>query len=321
MFDPVTAAIGVGGSVLSGALGLFGASQEADAAREAGEMQADAARQAAELQQKQYQQTRADLAPWRQTGQNALAGLGDVGLGGEFDQSNKYNPYSQFQQAQGLPQFRQFGISPEAAYQQQTQPFNFDPASDPGYQFRLKQGTEALEGSAAARGGLFSGQTGKDLQQYGQDLASQEYQNAFARDLAIKQNLGQAYGSAFGQNIAGQQAGFNQDLTGRQYGSQEFYNALNAENVQKRNAYNRLMGVSGMGQASAAQTAQAGQHAAQLQGQYGMQGAQAQAQAGQKEAGAWSNALGNIGNLGMGMAGTALNYNMFNRMYPQGGTA
>lgn len=52
---------------------------------------------------------------------------------------------------------------------------------DPGYQFRLEQGQKALERSAAARGGLFSGRAAKDLQSYGQGMASQEYGNAYNR--------------------------------------------------------------------------------------------------------------------------------------------
>jgi len=40
---------------------------------------------------------------------------------------------------------------------------------------------KALEGSAAARGGLLSGNTLRGVQRFGQDLASQEYQNAFNR--------------------------------------------------------------------------------------------------------------------------------------------
>ena len=53
--------------------------------------------------------------------------------------------------------------------------------ADPGYGFRFEQGQKALERSAAARGGLISGNTGGALQQFGQGLASQEYQNAFNR--------------------------------------------------------------------------------------------------------------------------------------------
>lgn len=53
--------------------------------------------------------------------------------------------------------------------------------ADPGYAFRLSEGMRGLEQSAAARGGLLSGNTLKGIQQYGQGLASQEYQNAYDR--------------------------------------------------------------------------------------------------------------------------------------------
>jgi hypothetical protein len=52
---------------------------------------------------------------------------------------------------------------------------------DPGYAFRQAEGMKALERSAAARGNLLSGSTLKGVQRFGQDLASQEYQNAFDR--------------------------------------------------------------------------------------------------------------------------------------------
>jgi hypothetical protein len=53
--------------------------------------------------------------------------------------------------------------------------------TDPGYAFRMSEGMKGLERSAAARGGLMSGGTLKGIQRFGQDLASQEYQNAFNR--------------------------------------------------------------------------------------------------------------------------------------------
>jgi hypothetical protein len=53
--------------------------------------------------------------------------------------------------------------------------------NDPGYQFRLDQGQQALERSAAARGGLLSGAALKDTARFSQGLASQDYQAAFDR--------------------------------------------------------------------------------------------------------------------------------------------
>ena len=53
--------------------------------------------------------------------------------------------------------------------------------ADPGYAFRLSEGLKALEGRAAARGGLLSGNTLLGITDYGQNAASQEYTNAFNR--------------------------------------------------------------------------------------------------------------------------------------------
>jgi hypothetical protein len=55
--------------------------------------------------------------------------------------------------------------------------------SDPGFAFREQQGLGALQNSAAARGVLNTGGTLKDLIDYGQNSASQEYGNAFNRAL------------------------------------------------------------------------------------------------------------------------------------------
>jgi hypothetical protein len=81
-------------------------------------------------------------------------------------------------------------------------------SSDPGYQFRLNEGTKALERSAAARGMLFSGATGKGLTRYAQDYASNEYDKSFNR-LGVLSGSGQvatrdinSASGAFGANAA-----------------------------------------------------------------------------------------------------------------------
>lgn len=61
-----------------------------------------------------------------------------------------------------------------------------DPSSitkDPSYQWRVNQGAGALENSAAAKGVLNSGGTLGDILSYGQNFASNEYNNVFNRDL------------------------------------------------------------------------------------------------------------------------------------------
>jgi hypothetical protein len=65
-----------------------------------------------------------------------------------------------------------------------TKPFGveeFYNYQDPGYAFRLQQGNQALQNSAAAGSGAMSGAALKDLLGYNQDMASQEYGNAFNR--------------------------------------------------------------------------------------------------------------------------------------------
>lgn len=115
----------------------------AGAAKSAANTQAAAQQQANQLLAQQYQQQRADLQPYSAAGVNALS---------KFQGMADYTPF-------GTSQFQ----------------------ADPGYAFRLSEGQKALERSAAARGGLLSGGTGKRIAAYGQEAASQEYQNAFNR--------------------------------------------------------------------------------------------------------------------------------------------
>jgi hypothetical protein len=74
---------------------------------------------------------------------------------------------------------------------------------DPGYAFRLAEGQKALDRQAAARGGLISGGALKATQRYGQDMGSQEYQNAFNRYQTNRANQLQPLQSLMG---AGQTA-------------------------------------------------------------------------------------------------------------------
>lgn len=78
-----------------------------------------------------------------------------------------------------------------------------DFTADPGYQFRLQQGQQALDRSQAAKGGLFSGQALKASQQYGQGLADQTYQDAYSRWLQTQQQ---------GAQVAGAKAGISNNI-------------------------------------------------------------------------------------------------------------
>ncbi len=127
---------------------ILGAAIGSDASRHASNTQADAAKYAADTQERMYDKGVALQEPWRQVGMGALSQLSaGTGAGGDF--------------------MRDFTMA--------------DFQKDPGYDFRMQQGQKALEASAAARGGLLSGGSGKNLVDYGQQFASQEYGNAYNR--------------------------------------------------------------------------------------------------------------------------------------------
>ena len=173
----IEAALPVAGSIIGGII-------SADAADSAAGAQVQSAQEAAALQREMFNRQVQLTEPWRQAGSNALAQITQgLGAGGQFS--------------------RPFSMA--------------DYEADPGYAFRLSEGMKALDRTAAARGGLLSGATLKGAQRYGQDMASQEYQNAFNRYQVNRSNalnplmsvagLGQtsvnALGSA-GQNYANQ---------------------------------------------------------------------------------------------------------------------
>jgi hypothetical protein len=120
-----------------------------------------------------------------------------------------------------------------------------DFTQSPGYQFRVDEGRKAMERSAAARGMLNSGGMLRQLQEYGQGAASQEYGNQFNR-LAHLAGLG-AGPTAQGVQAAGNMAinvgnaGANA-AAARTSGFQGASNALNTfgENISGLNLLRRL---------------------------------------------------------------------------------
>jgi hypothetical protein len=174
-----------------------------NAASEAADTQAGAADRAAALSNEQYKQTREDQAPYRAAGYRALGTLERT--------------------AGNVPGAFKFGAG--------------DYQADPGYAFRLSEGQKALDRTAAARGGLISGGALKAATRFGQDMGSQEYQNAY-----------------------------NRALTG--------YNTGVASENQ---LYNRQAGLAGIGQTSTNLVGQAGAANAATMGNYLTGGAAAQA--------------------------------------------
>jgi hypothetical protein len=83
------------------------------------------------------------------------------------------------------------------------QGIGFDDAmNEPGFQFRLKAGSDALERSAAARGVLRTGTTLKDLVDYNQSFAANEYQNVYNRALQAYLTRYQAQRDMFAPHLA-----------------------------------------------------------------------------------------------------------------------
>lgn len=134
--------------------------------------QKQATDKASATQKAMYEQTRADLAPYRTagaTGTNALmAALPDLTSNINLDQ----------------------------AWLEQT----------PGYQFAKRQGLKSVQNAAAARGLGTSGAALKGASQFATGLADQTYQNQFGNEMAQREaRFNRLMGTAqLGQNAAAQ---------------------------------------------------------------------------------------------------------------------
>jgi hypothetical protein len=115
-------------------------------------MQSSAASKAQAQAQKQFEQQRADLAPYREAGLAPLQAQGDLlGLHG---QPAADAAMANFQQS-------------------------------PGYQWQLQQGLQATDAGAAAKGMLRSGATLKAEQTFGQGLANQDFTQYYNRLMGL----------------------------------------------------------------------------------------------------------------------------------------
>lgn len=121
----------------------------------------------------------------------------------------QFNPYARVGR-QSLTQY-QGNIGNQPSYQNTLANL----VKDPGYQFRLQQGQQTLENSAAARGNLLSGATLKDLTGYAQGMASQEGQNAYNREFNAFNNTQNQLANLMQQgfNASGQIVGSGQATT------------------------------------------------------------------------------------------------------------
>lgn len=106
---------------------------------------------------------------------------------------------------------------------------DFTANQDPAYQWDLSQGIKALQNSAAASGNLLSGNTLEAITNYGQQQASNEYQNAFNR-----------YQTQYGTNLNVQQsiAGLGQTAVGQSNSASQNNASLNAQLGMSNSAAN-----------------------------------------------------------------------------------
>ena len=192
---------GVTNSLLSGADGLsnmlvpgaiLGSSLiGANAAGNAADIQAAASDRANQVALDMFKQQKELQTPYREAGvtaQNRLMEL--LGLGGNTA-------------AEG--------------YGSANKPFTYsDLTASPDYQFRLGEGLKALDRQAAMRGGLISGGAVKAAQEYGQQSASQEYNNAFNRYQTNRTNMLQPLGNLI---TSGQNAAANTGTAAQNYGT------------------------------------------------------------------------------------------------------
>ena len=175
-------------------------------ANKAASTQASAAAKATNAQERMFERQVELQEPFREAGlegQNRLLSL--LGLGKD-------------QSAADFGKYASAEFTPE----------QFSKYQDPGYAFRMSEGIKALDRSAAARGNLMSGAQLKGINQYGQDLASQEYQNAYNRFQTSRTNTLNPFASLAGvaqssANTLGTAAG--------QLGSQIGSNIIGAGNA------------------------------------------------------------------------------------------
>ena len=192
------AAVGAGAATIGSA--LIGANAAGDAA----ETQAAAADRASALTKEQYDATVKRNEPFVQGGTTAFNALLDrLGLSGNTS----------------APGYGSFGKMPTAA----------DVMNEPGYQFGLDQGQQAINRQLNARGLTNSGAQIKAAARYGNNYATTQYGNAFAR---LQQGQQQAYNQIGNIANMGQNSANNTGQAGANYAAQAGNNAIGAGNAQ-----------------------------------------------------------------------------------------
>jgi hypothetical protein len=203
---------------IGAAANIYGASQSASAAGDAGKLQAEAAGAAATRANQITQQARSDYAPYMRSGANANSRL-DYLLGltpydanaaaqawrdqimANGDQvSENWTPnqgdLNAYVKDHGLDTSQSGSLTKAFS----ADDLNADPVYQSGLKFGLDQGTAAINARATATGNYDSGATLKALTQFGNDYGSTKANDSFNRNMATKQSI---YGMLSGQQATG----------------------------------------------------------------------------------------------------------------------
>ncbi len=206
----IAVAVAVGGALIG-----------ADASTSAADTQASAANNATAVQRGMYDTTAANVAPWLQAGQGSLQQLvSGTQPGGQFTPT----PYTPFT----MDQFHQ----------------------DPGYQFQLQQGQNALTNRESVSGGENSNNL-KGLLSFSQGLANTYYQQAlnnYIQQFQIgNQTKQQGFNNASTISQDGLGAGLHQGLISAQVGQSIGSNIIGAGNAQAAGQVGVANAVTGAG--------------------------------------------------------------------------
>jgi hypothetical protein len=114
-----------------------------------------------------------------------------------------------------------------------------DLASDPGYQFGLKQGTQGIERGQAARGNFLSGAAMKELTRFNEDYAGTKFNDAYSRNLgtwntnrsAYDTNRNTIYSFLTGQSTMGQNSAARVGTSNQQTAAAIGSNIMGAANA------------------------------------------------------------------------------------------
>lgn len=209
--------LGAVGAGVSAAGSLGSASIQSNAAKNAQSIEQQQQQQALAFEKGQYDTTQAQEQPFIQAGQGAVNNLSNLL---KVPGQGLLTPWTQQFQAPTIEDAEQM----------------------PGYKFALQQGEQALQNSAAARGGLLSSGTAKNLNNYAQNAAQTDYQNVYNNS------------------------------------QQQYQEAYNAFQQNQQNTYGRLSGLAGIGQQAVGTAAQSGLGTAGQISNLALQGGQQQAQ-------------------------------------------